>query len=220
MLIINDTTPMRELEQIKQVSDFKSVILRTVSHELRTPLNAMTNIVRLLQQQEREQRKLAKLKVLGNSCDYLLLLINDLLDFSQIVNQTLSIVPQRFSLNKLVIDTIELMRIHAESKGVSIGASLGNSLPRKITCDPNRLKQILFNLIGNAVKFTTKGSIHLSVQCQWRRIKFQITDTGAGIPEDKIPLLCKDPFVKIEEHLGRLTHRAAAWDCSSRICSW
>lgn len=194
---------MYELEQIKKVSDFKSVLLRTVSHELRTPLNAMTSLVFILKKEEIEEGKCAKLRVLGNSCDYLLLLINDLLDFSQIVNKTLSIVPQRFSLQKLVISTIELMRLHVESKGLTIDFSLPN-LTIKITSDPNRLKQILFNLIGNAIKFTRVGSIHLVVHCQFKKIKFQIIDTGVGIPADKIAFLCNDPFVKIEEHLASL----------------
>ncbi|MBI5184378.1 MAG: response regulator [Nitrospinae bacterium] len=167
----------------------KSEFLANMSHELRTPMNAVlgfTNIVLASGLPPEHREKLAIVKASGES---LLTLINDLLDFSRIEAGKLELRQMDFSLRGTVEETAYAHGVSARGKGLGFSVSIGEDIPKYLAGDPARLRQILHNLIGNAVKFTEKGEILLkadldSLEKGLAVVHFLVKDTGIGVPRD------------------------------------
>lgn len=198
IIYARDITQVMRLEKESKENKYKSLLLRTVSHELRTPTNSML----LVTEQLKEENQLStenkdKLDILYCSCSYLLCLINDLLDYSQIMAGSLKISSIQFNLESLILDCFKLIEIQIKNRAIKLDLILNNT-PKFIVSDPNRLKQILLNLLGNSVKFTISGTITLKVSSINEILSFSIQDTGVGIPEDKISQLFKQ-FGKLED---------------------
>jgi two-component system sensor histidine kinase/response regulator len=171
----------------------KSRFLATMSHELRTPMNGILGMVRVLEGTPLDEEQFSYLDTIKTSGTSLLGIINDILDLSKIEAGRLELESLDVEIATLVDDVVKLLAANAQVKGVEIGAFVDPRLPKTMKGDPLRLKQVLTNLVGNAVKFTSKGSILVSAAARGngrqRTIEFSVADTGIGIPADRIPHL-------------------------------
>jgi signal transduction histidine kinase/CheY-like chemotaxis protein len=172
----------------------KSVFLANMSHELRTPLNSILGYTQLLLRavgQTDDQRH--KLKTVLSSGEHLLEMINEVLDLSKIEAGTVTVGIHPLQLRPFLRLLVEEFQLRAGQKQLGFTYSLDGTIPNWIGTDPVRLRQVLYNLIGNAIKFTDSGEVSLRVHRINDQIRFEITDTGKGIPEKDIPNLFK-PF--------------------------
>ncbi len=181
----------RLVEESQAASKAKSQFLANMSHEIRTPLHGVIGMANLLLGTELNDRQRHYAQLVRSSTEVLTTLINDILDFSKIEAGKLELEAVEFDVHGVVEDVVELLYQKAIAKGVEIACEIDASVPRRIVGDSTRLRQMLLNLIGNAVKFTEKGEVILCVTRDASvsasvRLRFDITDTGIGIPPDRI----------------------------------
>jgi len=177
-------------KKVEEGSKAKSEFLSTMSHEIRTPMNAIIGMTNLLIKDNPREDQLEQLEILDFSAKTLLSLINDVLDFSKIESGKIEFETVPFKLRNLLNGVMESFRFTAEKKDVMRYVDIDDDIPKIIHGDPNRLTQILNNLVSNAVKFTEDGSVGIVVEIQRHgeeqlRLKFAVTDTGIGISKEK-----------------------------------
>jgi signal transduction histidine kinase/CheY-like chemotaxis protein len=169
-------------EKAEAASRAKSRFLAVVSHEVRTPLNGILGMADLLIETPLSPEQQTYARAVKTSGDALLGLIEEVLDFSKIEAGRLDLESVPFDLRALVIDVIELIAPRAQEKGIEIAADIADDIPARVAGDAARLRQVLLNLAGNAVKFTDTGGVAVVVErAEDGRIAFEISDTGPGI---------------------------------------
>ncbi|CAI6084002.1 Sensor histidine kinase RcsC [Paenibacillus sp. JJ-100] len=183
-------------KQLMIASQYKSEFLANMSHELRTPLNSVINFAQMISENadSMDQEDIVRFaSMIDQSGQELLRLINDILDLSKVEAGRLDIVLEDISLNQLIEDAMNHFQLVAEKKGIELVLEKQNGLPDTIWSDPQRVQQILRNLMSNAIKFTPKGKVTLTVSTKKTKqvsnendwLVFSVQDTGIGIPEDK-----------------------------------
>lgn len=178
-------------KQAEEASQAKAQFLSTMSHEIRTPMNAVLGITHILLQDNPRPDQAQSLQILRFSGENLLALINDILDFSKIEAGKIEFEEADFDVRELVNGISQSLRLRAEEKGVSLHVNLDNSIPKIVIGDSTRLSQILTNLVGNAIKFTEKGRVDITLNVEnitsdSISLYFAVKDTGIGIPEDRL----------------------------------
>lgn len=184
----------------------KSNFLANMSHEIRTPMNGVLGMAEAVLQTPLSSEQRSYIRTLSDSADALMVVINDILDFSKIEAGRLDLDPIPFHPRELVESCVQALAVPAQSKRLQLFSHVDAAVPNQVLADPMRIRQILLNLIGNAIKFTSSGEI--SVQVQWvrsdeaRRLHFSVTDTGIGIPKKRQSEVFQ-PFTQADNSITR-----------------
>ena len=180
----------KELEGAKHTADLansaKSAFLANMSHEIRTPLGAIMGFIDLLGDDQLSKEESSNyLTVINRNSHHVLRIVDDILDLSKVEAGKMVIEKMEFSLVEFLSEFASLSGFKAREKGITFEFRAGTLVPDCIISDPTRIRQILSNIVGNAIKFTEKGRVELLVYCNENHLKFRVTDTGRGITQDQ-----------------------------------
>lgn len=212
---------VRELREAKIAAEAadktKSQFLASMSHELRTPLNGILGYTQiLLQDRALNTNQLEGINVIHKSGEHLLKLINDILDLSKIDADKVQLEFAPFNLKELVENIYSIVLLKAESKKLKLEINFGKVIPERIIQDEKRMQQVLLNLLYNAVKFTEVGKITLDINYKENFLKFDVIDSGIGIPEDKQSIIFS-PFEQLGDHLRKSEGTGLGLAISSKL---
>ena len=199
-----------ELRRLRDASDARNLFLATLSHELRTPLSGITGAIQLLQKTGLNSRQQEYARMAAYASTTVLEIVDDMLTFSRIQADKVSIENVMFSVRSVIDEMLSLQTIRAHERGVALVRDVAADVPAQVMGDRGKLNQILLNVIGNSVKFTDEGSVTVSVAVDPGRIDarddrlhllFTVSDTGVGIPPEQLGRVFK-PFMQGGEEIG------------------
>ncbi len=208
--LLRDMTDLRQAENLRKARDLadqsakmKEQFVASISHEMRTPMNAILGMSNILLQMDLEGEPLELAKSIKHSSEILLGVVNDILEVSEIQNGKVVFENAPFDLPELLGNLEKVMRYKAQEKDLSLELIVGDNVPRFIVGDKLRLNQVLYNLVGNAIKFTDSGYVKIYVKKLFDiadsvQIKFMVEDTGIGIPEDKLDAVF-ETFTRVKQ---------------------
>jgi signal transduction histidine kinase/ActR/RegA family two-component response regulator len=196
-------------EQAEHANDTKNRFLATISHEVRTPINAIIGFCDLAIKTDVNNDHQLNLKRVKDSSEHLLAMIKDVLDYSQIESGKMALKISSFDLRKLITSVVNAYYLDASSKDIKLTHKIGEKVPPKLLGDPDALRQVLYNLIGNAIKFTEKGMVEVTVNhgeispgSNQVRLLFSVKDSGIGISKLKQKLIFMD-FTQVDNTASR-----------------
>ncbi len=192
----------RAREDAFRAARLKSEFLATISHELRTPLNGILGMAQLLLEEDLSPSQRESLTLLRSSGMALLKMLNDSLDLAKLEAGRLEFEAVPFSLRKLLLELISNASAQPHSDQVELKASLAADVPLHVLGDPLRTRQVVTNLLANAVKFTSAGSVELGCACEGGGVAIWVKDTGIGIPEDRLAAVF-EPFTQVDSSISR-----------------
>ena len=208
--ILRDVTDLRQADEMRKARDLarhsaqmKEQFVASVSHEMRTPMNAILGMSNLLLQMDMEGEPLNLIKSIKHSSEILLGVVNDILEVSEIQNGKVVFENKPFDLQELLDNLVNVMQYKAQEKDLYLEIIQDEGIPRYISGDKLRLNQVLYNLVGNAIKFTDQGYVKVFIKklhdiFDSVQLKFIVEDTGIGVPEDKIDAIF-DTFTRIRQ---------------------
>lgn len=181
-------------ERAEAANKAKSIFLANMSHEIRTPMNGILGMIDVMTSSTEDKEQRENLDIIKSSAESLLVLINDILDYSKIESRKMKLEEIEFDVRKVVEDSIKLFTYKGSEKGLEVTYRVDDDIPHQLFGDPLRLRQVINNLVSNAVKFTSEGFIRVEVKAAKdlmgkRVLRFVVSDTGVGIPKEKIACL-------------------------------
>lgn len=184
-------------EQLTDINKAKTMFISNMSHEIRTPINAILGLDEMILRESREDNILEYANNIKSAGSMLLSVINDILDFSKIESGKMRIVPVEYSVESMINDICNIIKIKVQQKELNFKVDIAEDIPKNVIGDEVRIKQVIINLLTNAVKYTEKGGVHFAMRCEKIYedeidIEVKVSDTGIGIKEEDIPMLFSD----------------------------
>ncbi len=203
----NEAAMRKARDEAEAANHAKSQFLARMSHEIRTPMNGVIGMLELLQQEKLTPKQLTSVGIARSSADSLMHIIDNILDFSKIEADGLTLENVEFDPRHTLAEVLDLMTPVAADKGVQLHCYASLDVPHTVSGDPFRLRQVLLNLIGNAIKYSAKpespGVVQILLSCADKLLRFEIIDNGIGIAKDVLPRLFT-PFTQADESTTRL----------------
>lgn len=197
----------KQKKEIEELNQTQSRFFSSMSHEIRTPINTIIGLNEMILREDVSDEVAADAKSIQGASKMLLTLINDILDMSKIESGKMDIVPVMYDVGDMLSDIVNMIWVRAKEKGLEFHIDVDQMMPARLYGDEVRIKQILINVLNNAVKYTSEGSVTLSIQCKKTEngiadISYSVIDTGMGIKKESIPFLFS-AFKRVDEEKNR-----------------
>lgn len=197
----------KQKKEIEELNKMQNNFFSSMSHEIRTPINTIIGLNEMILRENVSDEVAEDAKNIQNASKMLLALINDILDMSKMESGKMDIVPLTYNAGDMLSDIVNMIWIRAKEKGLEFHIDIDQSMPSQLFGDEVRIKQVLINVLNNAIKYTNEGSVTLSIQCQkiengTAQIVYSIADTGIGIKKENIPYLFS-AFKRVDEEKNR-----------------